>query len=68
VEVTELAARSLDDADLVGPRVVPVEQKPINIVLLRADSEPMCLVAPNIMRYATELKRTTPMMKATQRA
>jgi hypothetical protein len=33
VEVTELAARSLDDADLVGPRVVPVEQKPINIVL-----------------------------------
>lgn len=28
VKVPELAARSLDDANLVGPRVVPVEAKP----------------------------------------
>lgn len=28
MKVPELAARSLDDANLVGPRVVPVEAKP----------------------------------------
>lgn len=27
VEVPELAARGLDDANLVGPRVVPVDEK-----------------------------------------
>jgi hypothetical protein len=66
VEVTELAARSLDDADLVGPRVVPVEQN-LSISCFQGQIR-MYLVAPNIMRYATELKRTTPIMKATQEA
>lgn len=34
VKVTELTAGGLDDADLVGPRVVPEEQKSINTLFI----------------------------------
>ena len=43
VEVPELAAGGLDDADLVGPRVVPKDKKiPVNNSLSRSKNIPVC--------------------------
>lgn len=36
MQVTELAAGSLDDADFVGPRVVPVDRIPSIIVQIKS--------------------------------